>query len=442
LRSDSFATILLFKDWLCRGHMKRQSAIGWLTIFCGILLCVAVPLNRLSAQTQNSSAQSSSGANTAPVSGEASGKHATQEPKTTGQKASGQKLAEEQFKNIQVLKGIPADQLIPAMQFITASLGVDCDYCHDHQAMDSDDKKPKKIARQMMTMMFDIDKNNFDGRLDVTCYSCHRGAAKPVSIPVIKDEEMAGVGVPGKKPAETTALPKPEELLDKYLAALGGAAAVEKITSRVQKGKLLAFGGQSFPAEVYSKAPDKRVSVMHLKDGDSVTAFDGQRGWLSVPGRPAHMMSASENESARLDADLHFPVHVKTMYSKFTVKSGEKIDGHDTYLVEGREEGRPPLRLYFDTETGLLLRLVRYAQSPLGLNPTQIDYADYREADGVKVPFRWTLSRPGNRFTIQVEEMKQNVPVDDAKFIAPPPPVQPAQQPPTPTPSNQKPPSK
>ena len=419
--------------------MKRQSVIVWLSIFCGILLCVVAPFDGPHAQAPT---QGNSGTGTAPVSGEASGKHATQEPKSPGQKAAGQKLAEEQFKNIQVLKGIPADQLIPAMQFISASLGVDCEYCHDHQAMDSDDKKPKKIARKMMTMMFDIDKNNFDGRLDVTCYSCHRGAAKPVSIPVIKDEEMAGVGAPGKKPVEDTALPKPEELLDKYLAALGGAAAAEKITSRVQKGKLLAFGGQSVPAEVYSKAPDKRVSVMHLKDGDSVTAFDGQRGWMSVPGRPAHMMSASENESARLDADMHFPVHVKTLYSKFTVKSGEKIDGHDTYLVEGREEGRPPLRLYFDTQTGLLLRLVRYAQSPLGLNPTQIDYADYREADGVKLPFRWTLSRPGNRFTIQVEEMKQNVPVDDAKFTPPPPPAQPGQQPGTPTPSNQKPPSK
>jgi hypothetical protein len=382
------------------------------------------------------------------MSGEASAKraaqepHSTQEPKDAGQRAVGQKLAEEQFKNIQVLKGIPADQVIPAMQFISASLGVDCEYCHDHQAMDSDDKKPKKTARQMITMMLDIDKNNFDGRLEVTCYSCHRGAAMPVSIPAIKDEEMAGPGAPGKKPAENAALPKPEELLDKYLAAVGGAGAVEKITSRVQKGKLLAFGGQSLPAEVYSKAPDKRVSVMHLKDGDSVTAFDGQRGWLSVPGRPAHMMSAAENDSARLDADLHFPVHVKTLYAKFKVESGEKIDGHDTYLMEGREEGRPPLRLCFDTQTGLLVRLVRYAQSPLGLNPTRIDYADYRDADGVKVPFRWTVSRPGNRFTIQVEEMKQNVPVDDAKFIAPPPPPPPpAQQPGTP-PAGQKPPSK
>jgi photosynthetic reaction center cytochrome c subunit len=426
--------------------MKRATVIAWLTIFCGILLWVIAPFGGPRVLAQNPAAQGNSATGTALVSGEASGKHAAREPKGAGQKAAGQKLAEEQFKNIQVLKGIPADQLIPAMQFITASLGVDCDYCHDHQAMDSDDKKPKKIARQMMTMMFEIDKSNFDARLEVTCYTCHRGAAKPASIPVIKDEEMAGPGGTGKKSAENAALPKPEELLDKYLAAVGGAVAVHKITSRVQKGKLLAFGGQTFPAEVYSKGPDKRVSIMHLKDGDSVTAFDGQRGWLSVPGRPAHMMSASENESARLDADLYFPGHVKTLYSKFTVKSGEKIDGHDTYLVEGHEEGRPPLRLFFDTPTGLLLRLVRYAQSPLGWNPTQIDYADYREVDGVKVPFQWTVSRPGNRFTIQVQEMKQNVPVDDAKFTAPPPP--PAQQPGAPSgstntpPLGQKPPAK
>src|ERR1700693_860709 len=190
--------------------MNPRSAIRWLSIFCGIFLCAITPFG-LQAQTENATPQNSQGGGTAPVSGEASMKHAADEPKGAGQKTAGQKLTEEQFKNIQVLKGIPADQLIPAMQFITASLGVDCDYCHDHQAMDSDDKKPKKIARQMMTMMFDIDKNNFDGRLEVTCYTCHRGAAMPVSIPTIKDEEMAGPGGPGKKTAENPALPTPEE---------------------------------------------------------------------------------------------------------------------------------------------------------------------------------------------------------------------------------------
>jgi hypothetical protein len=107
------------------------------------------------------------------------------------------------------------------------------------------------------------------------------------------------------------------------------------------------------------------------------------------------------------------------MFSEAQVRGTEKIDDHETYLVIGRREGKPPLRLYFDKQSGLLLRLVRYGETPLGRLPTQIDYADYREAGGVKIPFRWTLARPAGRFTIQVSEVKQNVPVDDAKFAKP-----------------------
>jgi photosynthetic reaction center cytochrome c subunit len=332
---------------------------------------------------------------------------------------AGPKLAEEEYKNIQALKGIPAEQVIPSMQFIGASLGVECEYCHVAHANEKDDKKAKVTARKMINMMMAINKENFDGHREVTCYSCHRGSTEPVSTPVITDEEPRTVAEEGKKTGEAKAsFPSAEQLLDRYLAAIGGAEALQKITSRVQKGTLTAFGGQHFPVDVYSKAPDKRVSVMHLQGGDSVTAFDGKQGWLSVPGR-VHRMSAAENEAARIDADLYFAAHLKRRYQKFDVASGEKIDGRETYLVVGRNEGQAPLRLYLDKESGLLLRLIRYAETPLGRNPTQIDYADYRDANGVKAPFRWTVARPGNRFTVQVEEAQQNVPVDDAKFAPP-----------------------
>jgi photosynthetic reaction center cytochrome c subunit len=343
------------------------------------------------------------------------------------------KLAEEEYKNIQALKGIPADQVIPSMQFIAASLGVECEYCHVAHANEKDDKKPKVTARKMINMMMAINKENFEGHREVTCYSCHRGAAKPLGTPIITDEEPRPAADGGKKPGETQAsMPTAEQLLDKYLAAIGGAEALRKITSRVQRGTLTALGGHHFPMEVYSKAPDKRFSVMHLQDGDSVTAFDGKQGWLSVPGR-VHIMSAAENAGAIIDADLYLPAHLKMLYQKFRVEAGEKIDGHDAYMVVGRNEGQPPLCLYLDKESGLLLRFIRYAETPLGRNPTQIDYADYREANGVKMPFRWTLARPGNRFTIQVEQAQQNVPVDDAKFAVPsPPPPADAPKPQTP----------
>jgi len=335
--------------------------------------------------------------------------------------STGPRLAEEEYKNIQALKGIPAEQVIPSMQFIAGSLGVECEYCHVAHANEKDDKKPKVTARKMINMMMAINKENFEGHREVTCYSCHRGSKDPVGTPIITDEEPQPTADEGKKRGEAkAALPAADQLLDKYLAAVGGSEALQKVTSRVQKGTLTAFGDKHFPVEVYSKAPDKRVSVMHIQNGDSITAFDGKQGWLSVPGR-VHMMSAAENDAARIDADLYFAVRVKTLYQKFSVDVGGKIDGRDTYLVVGRTEGRPPLRLYVDKESGLLLRLIRYAETPLGRNPTQIDYADYREASGVKAPFRWTLARPGNRFTIQVEELQQNVPVDDAKFVAPAP---------------------
>ncbi len=342
------------------------------------------------------------------------------------------KLAEDQYKNIKVLKGIPADQVIPAMQFITASLGVECEYCHVREGhdmvFDKDDKKPKLAARKMIEMMTAINKNDFEGKREVTCFSCHRGAAEPVGIPIVSDEDPKPESAVGKKPGEAPpAMPPADPILDKYLAAVGGADAVQKITSRAEKGTA-TFGGQHVPIDVYGKAPDKRVSVMHTPNGDSVTAFDGHSGWLGFPGRPPHMMTGDENASAHMDADLYFPVHVKTLRQKFLAGPGEKVDGHDTVQVVGRTEGQPPLRLYFDTQSGLLLRLIRYTSTPLGLMPTQIDYSDYRDADGVKVAYRWSLARPGNRFTIQVDELHQNVPVDDAKFTAPPPP--PDQKPP------------
>ena len=344
------------------------------------------------------------------------------------------KLAEEQFKNIKVLKGVPADLIFPSMQFITASLGVECEYCHVRGEkgleFDKDDKKNKVTARKMMEMMFAINKDSFEGHREVTCYSCHRGAADPVGTPIISDEEPKHEAEGAKAPGDAKpVLPAADQLLDKYLAAVGGASALQKVSSRVEKGNILA-NGQKFPIEVYAKSPDKRMSISHTPNGDSITAFDGKQGWLGNPGRPAHMMTAAENDAVRIDSDLYFPSHVKTLYAKFIVAPGEKIDGHDTWLVVGRNEGQPPLRLYLDQQTGLLVRLVRYAETALGRMPTQIDYADYRDADGVKIPYRWTLARPGgNRFTIQVDQVQQNVAVDDAKFAAPPPPPPPDKKP-------------
>ncbi len=334
--------------------------------------------------------------------------------------AAGPKKAEEQFKNIQVLKGIPADQLFPTMQFITASLGVECDFCHvQGGAFEKDDKKNKQTARKMMQMMFAINKDNFEGHREVTCNSCHRGNKKPLAIPAVMSEESKEAMSAKPAEAKDSSGPAADQLLDKYVQAAGGAAAIDKVTSRVMKGAI-DFGGKSLPIDIYSKDPDQRISFTHMPEGDSVTAFNGHEGWLGTPGRPGvREMRGSELDAASLDADLHLATHLKPMFSGMQVQGTEKIGDHEAYVVVGQRAGKPPLLLYFDEKSGLLLRLVRYGDTALGLLPTQIDYADYRDTNGVKIPYRWTLARPSGRFTIQVSEVKQNVPVDDAKFVKP-----------------------
>jgi photosynthetic reaction center cytochrome c subunit len=329
------------------------------------------------------------------------------------------KTAEQQFKNIQILKGIPADQLIPSMQFMSASLGVDCEFCHVERQMDKDDKKTKVAARKMITMMFEINADNFDGERKVTCNTCHHGSPHPLSTPAVSSS--TAMNMPhdhGDEHEAATGLPPASQILDKYLTAVGGADALKKIHSRVQKGTLEAMGN-TYPIEVYSEAPDKRISISHPPNGESVTAYNGEVGWLTIRGG-VHRMSAAEAAAARIDAELYFPSRVREMYAEWEVKRGEEIAGRATLLVAAKGSGKLPLELYFDAETGVLLRMVRYAETPLGRNPTQIDYGDYRAADAVKIPYRWTLARPNGAFTIRIEQVQQNVPTDEKLFVAPP----------------------
>jgi photosynthetic reaction center cytochrome c subunit len=340
-----------------------------------------------------------------------------QQPPPAGH--SGQfQTAEQHFKNIQVLKNIPADQLIPSMQFITASLGVECEFCHVEHANEKDDKKTKLAARKMITMMMAINQANFNGDLEVTCYTCHRGVAHPVSTPILSaDAPRPPAHVHDDAGEARPAMPSSDQILDKYLAAVGGAEALKKINTRVQKGTIDAFG-KAYPIEIYSEAPEKRVSLTHPPTGTSVTAFNGEVGWLSMPGG-FHTMTAAEGEAARIDAELRFAARLRELYKDFKVRPGEPVAGRPTYLVVGKAPGKPTLDLYFDQENGLLLRLIRLAETPLGQNPTQIDYSDYRQVDGVTIPYRWMLARPNGAFTIQVESVQQNVPVDEKLFVMP-----------------------
>ena len=336
---------------------------------------------------------------------------------TLAQEPPAPKTAAQQFKNVQVLKDIPADQLIPTMQFISGALGVDCEFCHLEHDRDKDDKKEKQTARKMIEMELAINKSHFKNEIEVTCYTCHRGSPHPVGVPIL----TASTGKPPEQEhhviSAQESLPTADQILEKYLAAAGGAEALHKIKTRVQKGTL-DTGSEQYPIEIYSEGPEKRLSISHASFGESLTAFNGQAGWLSTP-RGVHPMNSGERQSARIDAQLYFPARLRELYQEFKVLPGETVDGHATFLVTASGTSTPPLRLYFDQQTGLLLRLIRYTETPLGRNPLEVDYTDYRDAGGLKIPYQWTLTRTNGSFTIRISSVQQNVPIDEKLFVMP-----------------------
>ena len=329
------------------------------------------------------------------------------------------KTAEQVYKNIQQLKGTPADQLSAAMQFISVSLGVDCETCHVAGKFDADDKNAKKTAREMMAMTAAINKDSFRGQRQVTCYSCHRGSLRPAAVPPVQESDTPTRPTPPTPPAAGAPAPTVDDIVAKYLAAVGGADAMKKITSRTMKGTVMAMGGES-AIDLYTKAPNKRVSISHQSPtSDSYTAFDGTAGWLGATGHAAREMSPTEAFASSLDADFYLVAHLKEIFQQLRRGRPADVAGLMCETISGSKPGQPAVVFYFDQKTGLLQRMVRSAETPMGRMPTQIDYADYREVDGVKTPWRWTLARTNGRFTIQLKEVKNNVAIDDAKFAKP-----------------------
>jgi len=333
-----------------------------------------------------------------------------------------EKAAQPRFNNLQVLKDVPPDQLIPAMQFISASLGVECDFCHVRDAFDKDDKQSKQTARRMIQMMFALDTEQFQGQRAVTCYTCHRGSAKPVSIPLVDSTApyVSEARVAAEPAAEgRTNLPPAAEIIEKYIQATGGAAAIQNVSSRVESGTVTFGSGPGLPLEIFSKSPSRRAMIVHLPAGDSSTVFDSQNGWFRSSGGPIRDMSPADIEGARLDADLQFPINVRKAFQELKVIRTERINDRDSILLFAMNSSAPPLELYFDRQTGLLLRQLRFGSSPLGLNPTQIDYDDYKQVDGVQVPLHVVITRPNRTLDIHVLHVTHNVSIDDGKFARP-----------------------
>jgi photosynthetic reaction center cytochrome c subunit len=354
------------------------------------------------------------------------------------------------FKNIQVLKGIPVDDFMGTMGLMSASIGYDCSECHIGAGTDkvnwAADNGPKIIARKMVTMVANINRDNFQGRQVVTCWSCHHGRDRPATTPAMEivygpgSQEMddALVQMPGQPPAD--------EIIDKYIQALGGAQKLAGLKSYVARGTSVGFGGFGGGGEVhiYAKFPNQRTTLIQFAAatgrGDEVRTYNGRTGWMMTPLAVLtdYQLSGVELDGAMLDAELGFPGQIKQALTNLRVSLPATISdlpgpssqtstesgtglGQDraVYVVQGTGPRGMLATLYFDQKSGLLLRMVRYGKTQIGRIPTQVDYSDYRDAGGVKMPFHLTFAWLDGRDAIQLSEIQTNVPIDEAKFGRP-----------------------
>ena len=323
------------------------------------------------------------------------------------------------FKNLKVLNDTPSDQLLPAMQFITSSLGVHCEYCHVEKAFEKDDKKPKETARQMMRMVQELNRNQFQGKQEVTCFTCHRGTPAPLTVPVIakSPEPLLSKSASGT-PQDVPAHASPPEIIARYIKALGGEDAIASLTSIEQKG-IFRADSHAFPLELYQANSARSATVIHFPGSNRITAFDGTSGWIALPGRPLRPMTSGEADAARMDSDLHFALNLNTIFHEIKFTGSSKVGTEQAFIVSGQRPGFPPVEMYFGQTSGLLLRMVHYLPSPLGLNPTQVDYSDYRVVAGVRIPFRWTSATPTGSYNVLIETTRANVAIPEKVFSMP-----------------------
>jgi len=365
--------------------------------------------------------------------------------RATRVQAPQEKTVEQVAKNIKVLTGMPESQLIPVMNFFSASMGRRCNFCHVNNQGQWDyasDAKPEKAAaREMIKLVMDINKTTERLKLDpVSCYTCHRGRTSPQSIPMLplpvpSPAPNAGGGPggptsgasPQASPSPTPALPSADEIFSKYATALGGQASIDKLKSRTAKGTVTQANGNSFQFELTQAAPDKFYLLVTTPQGTVERGFNGQVGWEKT-ARGIREVSGAELVNFKATNGLFTLLKLKEQYSKPPRVRKDKLNDHDVYIVDGTTNENRRMRLYFDASSGLLLRRTTTMPTMVGIIPDQVDLEDYREADGLKFPFiaRAAGIELGNPTSTRTfTEIKLNAPVDDAKFNMPPKPAAP-----------------
>jgi len=344
-------------------------------------------------------------------------------------------MAEDVFKNVQVLRGIPVDEFMATMGFIAASLSLNCLDCHTQDsgrdpAKYAEDTPIKQTARRMLLMVRQINAQNFGGVRTITCYTCHRSDVAPRFTPSLAEQYGTP---PDRDPNDVEFAQQPDpkaptadQIIDKYIQALGGAQRVAALSGFTAKGTYSGYDTDfaKKPAEVYAKAPGMRTTVIHPPIGEGTTVFDGQNGWIAEANSllPLITLTGGELDAATLEAELAFPAKIKQYLTGWRADfPAVTLDDRNALVVQGTAPHGSRVKLFFDKDSGLLVRVVMFTNTVIGMNPREIDYSDYRDVAGVKLPFKWTAVWTDGRSEFEMGEIQPNMSIDSARFAKPAP---------------------
>lgn len=346
----------------------------------------------------------------------------------------------EKFVNVQTLKDLNPTQLHDAMVFMTASVGTTCEGCHVRgtdglMAFDKDDKRNKGTTRKMIEMVNTINTRDFNGESQVNCMTCHQGRLSPQSTPQLAQPAPAGqpAAAPSAPPGPAGApapgagpgpggRPKPptetvDQVVAKFVDALGGRDALAKVTARTRKGTVTNRAGQASPVTIDEKAPGLYLTTVGGTPPSS-QGLNASGAWTASGDRTRVLVGVEAGALAAV-SDLTLPTEMTKRYTGLQARSYGNIDGHDVIVLTGRSSPDVTETLSFDRATGFLLRRVIRFTLSMGRLPMQIDYADYRAVGGVKMPFEARVADWSALTTMKFSDIALNPSLDEARFAKP-----------------------
>ncbi|MBI4886087.1 MAG: photosynthetic reaction center cytochrome c subunit [Acidobacteria bacterium] len=344
-------------------------------------------------------------------------------------------MAETVFKNVQVLKGIPVDEFMDTMGMFAAATTKDCTGCHAPEVLtasrDAFAKETPMIqrARQMVVMMNTINRTYFRGERRVTCYTCHSATSNPQRVPNLSIQYGTP---PGDNPdtMDFVAIPEDanrvDQIFGKYVQAIGGAQRWAAAASFAASGTYAGWdtSRSEVPVDFFGKAPNQLTTVVHRREGNNTWVFDGGNFWYAGVDAavPNFTMTYTGGNlaGARIDAMvMNNPTLLQKAFSRWQV-SENVIDDKPVLVLQGTNQGQPPVNLFFD-ESGLLVRLIRWSDTAVGPVPTQFDFSDYREVGGVRRPFHWVKAWTNNQVVFVLKDVRTNAPIEASRFARPAP---------------------